>query len=141
MQRQALTLLEVLLVVSLAGILAALALPPYVALRDRASVRAAVTASVAAFDAARALALTRGRHAAVRIDTAGARIVVHSFQDTLLLVSLGTAWGVSVSASRDSSAVAPDGLGYGAANLRLILARGAAADTITVSRLGRVARR
>lgn len=141
MLRRAVTLLEVLVVVALAGILSALALPPYIAARNRASVRAAMTAAVAAFDAARTLALTRGRHAAVGIDTSGSRLVVHSFRDTVLRVPLGASWGVRLTASRDSSAVAPDGLGYGAANLRLIIARGAVADTVTVSRLGRVARR
>jgi hypothetical protein len=32
----------------------------------------------------------------------------------------------------------PRGLGFGAANLSLVLSRGDAADTLTVSRLGRV---
>jgi hypothetical protein len=32
------------------------------------------------------------------------------------------------------------GIGFGAANLRVIVSRGASADTITVSRLGRVKR-
>jgi len=139
--RGALTLVEILLVLAVVGILAALATPPYIAARDRAAVQSAVTASVAAFDAARALAITRGRRAAVHIDTSGARLVVHSFRDTVLRVPLGASWGVQVSSTRDSSAIAPDGLGYGAANLLLILSRGASSDTITVSRLGRVARR
>ena len=140
-QRLAFSLIEMLFVVAIVGVLVLLAMPRYITLRDRASVRSAVTASIAAFDAARTLALTRGRHAAVRIDTAGARLIVHSFRDTVLKVPLGASWGVHVSASRDSSAIAPDGLGYGAANLSLYVTRGAVADTITVSRLGRVSRR
>ncbi len=140
-RRSGTSLVEVLLVVGLLGILTAFALPPYITLRDRASVRAAATASVAAFDAARALALTRGTRAAIRIDTAGRRIIVHTVRDTTLRVPVGDSWGVRLAATRDSSAVAPDGLGYGAANLRLILSRGVAADTLTVSRLGRVSRR
>lgn len=141
MPRTGLSLLESLLVLVLIGILTAMALPPIAAVRNRASVAAAVTASVAAFDAARSAALARGRHAAVRVDSAGGRLVVHTAADTLLRVPLGAAWGVRLSATRDSSAFAPDGLGYGAANLSLVVTRGAAADTITVSRLGRVARR
>lgn len=140
-RRSGTSLVEVLLVLGLLGVLTAFAIPPYITLRDRASVRAAATASVAAFDAARALALTRGQRAAIRIDTAGRRIVVHTFRDTTLRVPVGASWGVRLAATRDSSAVAPDGLGYGAANLRLILSRGGAADTVTVSRLGRVSRR
>ncbi|HEY7569251.1 MAG TPA: prepilin-type N-terminal cleavage/methylation domain-containing protein [Gemmatimonadaceae bacterium] len=139
--RAGMSLVEVLLVLVIVGLLTTLALPPYVAVRDRASVNSAASAAVAAFDAARALALTRGRHAAIRIDTLVGRIVVHSGVDTVLRVPLGTSWGVRLSASRDSSALAPDGLGYGAANLSLVIMRGAAADTVIVSRLGRVTRR
>jgi prepilin-type N-terminal cleavage/methylation domain-containing protein len=139
--RHGLSLIEILFVLAVAAILAAMATPPYVTLRDRAAVRSAATASVAAFDAMRTLALTRARHAAIRIDTANARLVVHSFTDTLLRVPLGAAWQVRIATTRDSSAIAPDGLGYGAANTRLTLMRGAAAETVSVSRLGRVLRR
>lgn len=141
MARVAFSFIEVLLVLVVAGVLAALALPPYVAVRDRAAVQSAATAAVAAFDAARTLALTRGRRAAVRIDTLSGRIVVHSGTDTVLKLPVGSSWGVRLSATRDSSALAPDGLGYGAANLSLFIRRGAAADTVIVSRLGRVTRR
>lgn len=139
--RAGMSLVEVLLVLVIVGLLTALALPPYIAVRNRASVNSAATAAVASFDAARALALTRGRRAAIRIDTLAGRIVVHSGSDTVLRVPLGTSWSVRLSASRDSSALAPDGLGYGAANLSLVIMRGAAADTVIVSRLGRVTRR
>jgi len=37
-------------------------------------------------------------------------------------------------------AYAPNGLGYGASNLTVVLRRGSAAETIFVSRLGRVRR-
>jgi hypothetical protein len=113
----------------------------YVAQRDRSAVRAARTAAVTAFDQMRALALTRATHAAMRIDTAAARLVVHAGRDTVVRVEMFRAWGVRLAATRDSTAIAPDGLGYGAANLRLILSRGAAADSIIVSRLGRVTTR
>lgn len=141
MLRAGMSLVEVVLVLVIVGLLTTLALPPYVAVRDRASVSSAATAAVAAFDAARALALTRGRHAAIRIDTSAGRIVVHSGVDTVLRVPLAMSWRVRLSATRDSSALAPDGLGYGAANLSLFIMRGAAADTVIVSRLGRVSRR
>ena len=50
------------------------------------------------------------------------------------------AHGVTLSATRDSMAYAPNGLGYGASNLSIIVRRGAVTDTVVVSRLGRVRR-
>ena len=70
--------------------------------------------------------------------TATATLAVHRGPDTLLARALGRLHGVRLSATRDSTAYAGDGLGYGAANLRLVVRRGAAAETVTVSRLGRV---
>ena len=53
---------------------------------------------------------------------------------------LGSSHGVSLSSSRDSMAYAPNGLGHGASNLTVVLRRGSAAETLFVSRLGRVRR-
>jgi hypothetical protein len=47
---------------------------------------------------------------------------------------------VRLSTSRDSIAFDVRGLGYGAANLTLVARRGSAAETLVVSRLGRVRR-
>lgn len=135
------TLIELLFVLAVAAILALLATPPYVAVRNRAAVQSSATAAIFAFDAMRSFALTRARHAALLVDTAGGRLVVYSRRDTVLRLPLRASFGVHLASTRDSTAIAPDGLGYGAANLRLIMSRGAAAETINVSRLGRVLRR
>jgi hypothetical protein len=74
----------------------------------------------------------------VRIDAAQRRLTVHTGTDTLARTILPD--GLTMRTTRDSLAYAPSGLGYGAANLRVIVSRGRSADTITVSRLGRVAR-
>ena len=52
--------------------------------------------------------------------------------------ALGHAHGVTLASSRDSLAFDVRGLGYGAANLTLVARRGRAAETLVVSRLGRV---
>jgi hypothetical protein len=60
--------------------------------------------------------------------------------DTLEQRPLREVHQVEFSSSRDSIAFAPSGLGYGAANTQIIVSRGVAADTISVSRLGRARR-
>jgi hypothetical protein len=65
------------------------------------------------------------------------QVVVHIGADTVARADF-TDRGVRLHATRDSMAYGANGLGVGAANLRLVLSRGARADTITISRLGRV---
>lgn len=99
--------------------------------------------AVARGEAARLLAVARGealaagRATAVTVDAAGGRLVAHAGTDTVARALFGPA-GIALHATRDSMAYGPDGLGAGAANLRIILRRGHAADTLSVSRLGRV---
>jgi hypothetical protein len=106
--------------------------------RDGAAVRAAGAELRAAFAAARALAALRGARTAVRLDPAAGTAVVHAGADTVRRLALAARHGVRLAATRDSMSYLPPGLGAGAANLRVVLARGRAADTVVVSRLGRV---
>ncbi len=139
MQRGA-TLPEVILVLTIVGILGTIAVPRTVRWRDRMSVRAATLETVATFALARRWSLSRSSRTAITFDTAGATLTVRSFSDTIARRNLASSHGVTLSASRDSMAYAPNGLGYGASNLTIVLRRGAAAETIFVSRLGRVRR-
>ena len=63
---------------------------------------------------------------------------MHLAADTLASLALGERFGVTFTASRDSIAWGSDGLGVGAANTRLVFARGAARDTLDLAREGRV---
>lgn len=138
--RRGATLPELLVVATILGVLATLATIRTAALRDRMSVRAAATEAVSTFALARRWSLSRAARTAVVVDTSGGTLVVRSFADTIARRRLGASHGVALAATRDSMAYAPNGLGYGASNLSLILRRGAAAETILVSRLGRVRR-
>jgi hypothetical protein len=89
---------------------------------------------------ARAEAVATGRRTAVRFDVATSTIAVHAGSDTSVRYDVAAHGGVQFTASRDSMAYAPSGLGYGAANLQVVLRKGASAETVTVSRLGRVRR-
>jgi hypothetical protein len=76
----------------------------------------------------------------VALDTAGgvARLVAED--GPLLARPLRDVYGVRLAANRDSMAYDGRGLGVGAANLSIVVRRGAVAETVVVSRLGRVRR-
>jgi type IV fimbrial biogenesis protein FimT len=137
--RRGVTLVELLVALAIAGVLATLTLGGLRAAADREAVRAAAAEVRAAFAAARTLAVARGARAAVRIDTVGGRVVVHAGADTVWRAAPGASHRVRLAASRDSMAYAGgSGLGHGAANLRVVVRRAAAAETVVVSRAGRV---
>jgi type IV fimbrial biogenesis protein FimT len=132
------TLVELLLTLALLALLFGIALPALTATLDAEGARGAAVEVVAAFATARGRAIVRGAPVAVLLDSARRTVVVRDGGDTVLCRDLGDAHGVSVSASRDSMAFGASGLGYGAANLRVVVRRGAASETVYVSRLGRV---
>ena len=132
------SLLELLLVLAMLGVLLGIALPRLGAWRDRGAVHEARREIVSALAAARAAALARGTTASVVLNDADATVRVLADTETVLVHAVGAELGVTVRATRDSIAYAPSGRGAGAANTTIIVARGAAADTVSVSRLGRV---
>lgn len=120
--------------------LALLAVFGGIPLLDAASVETAGRESADLFAMAREHALAANRRTVVRIDTAMRRIAVVAGVDTLARADFAPR-NVQLQSTRDSMAYHANGLGVGAANLRLVLRRRARADTITVSRLGRVEKR
>ena len=103
---------------------------------------------VATHDAVRAMASTiaRARDDAialhtlvtVRVDTVAATLKVRAYSAQTAVAPIGFTYGVSLSTTRDSLVFDARGLGYGAANLTIVARRGSSADTLAVSRLGRV---
>jgi len=85
----------------------------------------------------RRTAVTRRAAVGVAIDAMTVTIVVRN--GTTVSASRGrrAEYGVRITATRDSMAYDPRGLGYGAANLSVVARRGRAAETLFVSRLGR----
>jgi prepilin-type N-terminal cleavage/methylation domain-containing protein len=134
------TLPELLIVLTITGTLTALAAPRVQQARDHAIVRDGVTEIVATLRAARSAAQRRDARAVVAFDTAAAMALLTVERDTVLVHQFGAELGVTLEASRDTIIYGPSGRGYGAANTTLIVRRGSAADTVTVSRLGRVRR-
>jgi type II secretory pathway pseudopilin PulG len=134
------TLVEIGVAISILGIMASLTFPRFTAYRDRIAVDSATSSTLSLLVTARHAALRRATLTAVHLDTAQATISVVSGIDTIERRPLREVHGVDFSTTRDSIAFAPTGLGYGAANTQIILRRGSAADTVSVSRLGRARR-
>ena len=136
--RRASTLVELVLTLVMMGIVAAVAVPNIRTMLDRMSVRGATQDVVLGLWAARNVATTRGEYVGFVVDAKAGRVRVVASGDTIFARDIGARRGVALAVTRDSITYAPTGIGYGAANTRIVLSRGRRADTITTSRLGRV---
>lgn len=136
--RPALTLLELVIVLMIIGLLSIIAVREVGHYLDRLAARSAVSEAAEVIQQARDEALARRAIVSVKIDTARAELALRERGNALALHALGHAYRVSLSSTRDSLAFDVRGLGYGASNLTLIAKRGRAAETLVVSRLGRV---
>lgn len=132
------TLVEQTVVLAVIGLLAAISVRAVGRQLDQLAVRIAARDARDVFASAREYAVARGVRTAVHITPVLARVSAQADTDTITARSLGAVHGVTISSSRDSMAYSPSGLGYGASNLRIILERHSAAETVSVSRLGRV---
>ena len=118
--------------------LTAIAMPPAARVLDRIHVRGAVTDIESVFSGARHLAITRSAQSTVDIDTTARTLYVSIGADTVRNRDVGAEHGVRISASRTRMSYSATGVGYGAANLSVVVRRSSAVDTVFVSRLGRV---
>jgi prepilin-type N-terminal cleavage/methylation domain-containing protein len=137
-RRAGYTLLELVIVVTIAGLLLAIAVPRGRLALDRLAVRSAAGDVVATMGYARAVALSGSTSVAVHLDSVTGTLRVRRGAEVLLARGVAHAHGVRLSGTRDSLIYDPRGLGRGAANLSIVIRRGAARETVFVSRLGRV---
>ena len=133
-------MVELAVVVVILVALGAIALPRFREAADRFAARAAIQETTSLFSLARRLAISRRAVVGVVIDTASASIIVRIGTTELARRSLRERYGVQLASSRDSMSYDPRGLGYGAANLTIVTRRARGAETLFVSRLGRVRR-
>jgi len=136
--RNAHTLWELLASLTILCTIVAVAVPPITHARDRATVRAAASTLRATLSAARDAALTRGAIALAIVDATIPAITIVVNRDTVLRHSLDGDFRSRLSASRDTIRFGPTGRAFGASNSTLILRTGSVAETVTVSRIGRV---
>jgi Tfp pilus assembly protein FimT len=131
------TLLEVIAVCAIAGILAALAAPRVHATLDSMAVESAARDVVHALALGRLTALSNGS-ADVRFDSTA--VTVHAGNRVVYTRDLAQQHGVSMHANTAIVRYAATGLATGVGNGSVFLSRGASADTVVISRLGRVRR-
>ena len=136
--RRGFSLIELVLVMTLAGMVCLTVVQALTLQLDRMAVRNAIAEAAGALARARDEALARRAVVRVRIDTGQRTLIVRSGNEHIARHALGHAHGVTLTTTRDSIAFDVRGLGHGAANLTLVARRGRAADTLVVSRLGRV---
>ncbi len=135
------TLTELLIVIVMIGIMVGLAVPRATKWRDRLAVQRAGNEAALFYQRVRYAAVLKS--ATIRIEfgsdlfTAASEIPSAS----LKVSTPGPArHGVDLEVSRSVIRLYPNGLGLGPANTKLVLRRGSAAESLTVSRLGRLKR-
>lgn len=132
------TLIELVLVVVIIGLTSLIGMRQFHLYLDRVATRDAVRAAGGVVARARDEAVALHTPVSLRIDTTSATLELLSRNGPFARAALGEVHGVALSTTRDSITFDVRGLGYGAANLTLVARRGRAADTLVVSRLGRV---
>jgi prepilin-type N-terminal cleavage/methylation domain-containing protein len=136
--RRGFNIIELTIALAIVAILCAIALPRAAGFFDSIEVRGAVTEIESLFSTARHAAIARGAQSSLEIDVARGIVSVRVGGDTVKMREVSRAHGVTLQTTRPSITYAPTGLGYGAANLSLVIMRNRVADTVVVSRLGRV---
>ena len=136
--RRGITLIELVVVAVIIGALCAIGIPRLLRHLDRTRVRHASNEIVTVLALARATAIAREALVVTRFDALHSTITVTAGNDTVAHRPLGDVHGVRVRSNRDSTVYGPAGLGYGAANQTVVIERGRAADSVVISRLGRV---
>jgi prepilin-type N-terminal cleavage/methylation domain-containing protein len=136
--RPAFTLIELTVTVCIMSILSAIAVSRAGRLLDSIHVNGAVVEIASLFSTARHLAIASSSRTSVEIDTAARTIHVIKGGDTLRKREIGKVHDVRLSATRDRMSYSATGMGYGAANLSVVVRRNLSVDTVFVSRLGRL---
>jgi type II secretory pathway pseudopilin PulG len=135
------SLVELVVVLVIVGTLTGLVVPRWSGYRDRAVVSRATSEVASFYHQARYGAILRAQTVRIEFGAETLRAVYEGVQDSTFLLRPGPArHGVALEGSRTVIRIGPNGIGYGAANTTLVLRRGAATDTLTTSRLGRLKR-
>jgi len=136
--RHAFTLIELTVTLCILSILSAIVVPQAGRVLDGIHVRGAVIEIESLFSTARHIAIARGAQTTVEIDTVAQAIYVSAEGGKLRDAKIGADHDVRLSTTRSGMSYSVTGMGYGAANLSVVVRRNSVADTVFVSRLGRL---
>ena len=136
--RRGFSLIEVVLVLALAGLLLGIALPPLAGALDRIEVAAAASQIAAAHTRARLMAISRNRVLVFTVDSAALSIHPRGSASRIWSDRGPALSGVSLAGPARTFTFSPEGFSLGLSNASLHLRRGSATRTVVVSRLGRV---
>ncbi len=135
------TVLELLIALAIVGTLVVIAAPRFSSWSDRLAAERAVRELALFYQQARTAALFRGTRVRLEFGETALRAVFEGATDSTFLMRPGPArHGVTLTASRSVIRIYSNGMGLGAANTKLVVRRGAAAESLTTSRLGRLKR-
>lgn len=132
------TVIELLIAMMIAGVLLSISIPHAQHQLDRVVVQSARADVRAVLSLGRTLALAGRARVTVRIDTVTGTLRIQQYGEPVTSRSVAEAHGVRLIATRDSLVYDAHGVGWGAANLSVIVRKRSAAETVFVSRLGRV---
>jgi len=136
------TIPELVIVALIIGVIASIASPSFRRTLERIAVVGAAQRVTAVHHLARSTAINRSTPTRYELDTAAGRVTLSIRNpvrrwDTVRVYRLE---GVRLKASQRTVTFGPLGLGLGASNTRVVFSRGESAETLTVSRTGRLRR-
>ncbi len=139
--RTGFTLPELVIVLVVIGLVLGVAAPKTTQWRDQRAVNRAVNETVLFYERVRFVAVIRSRTFQIEFGPEGYSAVSELPGTPVRFSARGPVRrGVALTVSRSVIRLSPNGLGYGAANTKLVFRRGSAAESLTVSRLGRLKR-
>ncbi len=134
------TTIELVVALCIIGILASTALLTYSHIRDGIAVNSATDEIVTILGTARQVARAQSRNTTILIKDDPATLSMILGDHQISAREIGSLYGVKLKTNRSSVTYAPNGFTTGVANFTLTISKGRAADTISMSRLGRVKR-
>ncbi len=132
---------ELAMVLAIVGVLSSLAFPRAAGWMDRIAVSRAAGEVAGFYQTARFAAIFRSQRVRLELGGDSLRAVFVGPRDSVFLRWPGPRrHRVDLTVTRVTIEIQANGLGFGAANTKIVLRRGMAAESLTTSRLGRLRR-